>query len=144
MSPQVKRIVIISNKHGMYVFTQKLPKILRVRALENYEQNPIELQPRRHRPACENKPANPLNSPTHTQKPTQKHTPAPRQIPNAEAPARRCSQNRCPSKFSNIRNHRKTPALESPLNQVADPQACSPLKRRLQQRCFYVNIVKFL
>ena len=72
------------------------------------------------------------------------HTPAPRQTTNAEAPARRCSQNRCPSKFSNIRNHRKTPALESPLNQAADPQACSPLKRRLQQRCFNVNIAKFL
>ena len=48
VSPQVKRIVIISNKHGMYVFTQKLLKILRLRALEKYEmlrrsQNPIEL-----------------------------------------------------------------------------------------------------
>ena len=34
LSPQVKQIVIISNKHGMYKLNHKLPKDLR---LKNYQ-----------------------------------------------------------------------------------------------------------
>ena len=33
--------------------------------------------------------------------------------------------------------------LESLLNEVAGPQACDFIKKRLQHRCFPVNIVKF-
>ena len=39
---------------------------------------------------------------------------------------------------------RKTPVLESLLNKVARLQACNFIKNRLQSRCFYVNIAKFL
>ena len=35
VSPQVKRIVIISNKHGIYELLQELPNDLRLRALGN-------------------------------------------------------------------------------------------------------------
>ena len=34
-SPQVKRIVIISNKHDVYELPHKLPNNLRLRILEN-------------------------------------------------------------------------------------------------------------
>ena len=45
----------------------------------------------------------------------------------------------------NFRNiHRKTPALESPLNKVAGLQAWNFIKKRLQYRCVRVNIMKFL
>ena len=36
-SPQVKRIVIISNKHGIYKLPHELPNDLRVRILGNQE-----------------------------------------------------------------------------------------------------------
>ena len=39
VSPQVKRIVIISNKHGMQELSYELPNDLRLRR----SQNPIEL-----------------------------------------------------------------------------------------------------
>ena len=47
-SPQVKRIVIISNKYGIYELPYELPHELRLRTLGNYEisgklQNFIEL-----------------------------------------------------------------------------------------------------
>ena len=51
-------------------------------------------------------------------------------------------QNRCPYKFCN--NHRKRPVLESLFNKVPGLQACNFIKKRLQQRCFPVNIAKFL
>ena len=38
----------------------------------------------------------------------------------------------------------KTPALESLLNKVTSPQACNFTKKRLQHRCFPVNLAKFL
>ena len=34
--------------------------------------------------------------------------------------------------------------LESLLNKVADPQACSFIKKRLQHRCFPMKFTKFL
>ena len=37
LSLQVKRSVIISNKHGIYVLIQELPNNLRLRILENKE-----------------------------------------------------------------------------------------------------------
>ena len=37
VSPQVKRIVIISNKHGIYELPQKLPNDFRLRTLGNKE-----------------------------------------------------------------------------------------------------------
>ena len=40
--------------------------------------------------------------------------------------------------------HRKTPALESLFNKVADLQACNVIKKRLQYWCFPVNIAKSL
>ena len=50
LSRQVKRIVIISNKHGIQVLPHELPNVLRLRTLGNQEilrrsQNFIELQP---------------------------------------------------------------------------------------------------
>ena len=50
-------------------------------------------------------------------------------------------QNRCYSKFCNI--YRKTSVLDSLWNKVASLKACNSIKR-LQQRCFLVNITKFL
>ena len=37
VSPQMKRIMIISNKHGIYELTHELPNDLRFRALANKE-----------------------------------------------------------------------------------------------------------
>ena len=37
VSPQVKQIVIISNKHGIYELPQKLPNDFRLRTLGNKE-----------------------------------------------------------------------------------------------------------
>ena len=34
VSPQMKRVVIISNKHGIYELPHELPKDLRLRTLE--------------------------------------------------------------------------------------------------------------
>ena len=52
---------------------------------------------------------------------------------------------RCSSKLVTFRNnHRKTPVLESLFNKVAHLKACSFIKKRLQHRCFHVNIAKFL
>ena len=45
-------------------------------------------------------------------------------------------------KLCNIR--RKTPALESLFNKVPVLQGCSFIKKKLQQRCFPVNIAKLL
>ena len=36
-SPQVKRCVIITSKHGIYELPQELPNNLRFRILENWE-----------------------------------------------------------------------------------------------------------
>ena len=44
-------------------------------------------------------------------------------------------------KFSNI--HRKTPVLESLFNKVAGLKVCNFIKKRLQGRCFPVNVGKF-
>ena len=35
LSPQVKRIVIITNKHGIYEFAHELPNNLKLRTLGN-------------------------------------------------------------------------------------------------------------
>ena len=40
--------------------------------------------------------------------------------------------------------HRETPVLKSLFNKVAGLKACSFIKKRLQHRCFPVNIAKFL
>ena len=40
--------------------------------------------------------------------------------------------------------HRKTPVLESLFSKVASLEACNFIKKRLQHRCFPVNIAKFL
>ena len=40
--------------------------------------------------------------------------------------------------------HRETPVLESLFNKVAVPKACNFIKKRLQHRCFPVNIAKYL
>ena len=48
----------------------------------------------------------------------------------------------CSSQFRNIR--RKTLVLESLFNNVAGLKACNFIKKRLQHRCFPVNIAKFL
>ena len=45
-------------------------------------------------------------------------------------------------KFRKI--YRKTPVLESLFNKGAGIQACNFIKKRLQQKCFPVNIAKFL
>ena len=44
--------------------------------------------------------------------------------------------------FLNI--HRKTPVLKSLFNKVAGILACNFIKKKLQQRCFPVNIAKFV
>ena len=44
--------------------------------------------------------------------------------------------------FLNI--HRKIPVLESFFNKVGSLESCNLLKKRLQHRCFLVNIAKFL
>ena len=51
-------------------------------------------------------------------------------------------QSRSSKQLHNI--HRKTPALESLCNKVSVLQACNLIKNELQQRCFPVNIAKFL
>ena len=44
-----------------------------------------------------------------------------------------------------IRNiHRKAPALESLFSKVADLKVCNRIKKRLQYRCFPINMAKFL
>ena len=48
----------------------------------------------------------------------------------------------CSQKFRNI--HGKTPVFESLFNKVADLKACNFIKKRLQYRCFPVNIGKLL
>ena len=45
-------------------------------------------------------------------------------------------------KFRNI--HSKISVLESLVNKVAELQACNFIKKWLQDRCFPVNIAKFL
>ena len=47
----------------------------------------------------------------------------------------------CPERFRNIL--RKITVLESLYNKVSDLQACNFIKKRLQYRCFQVNIAKF-
>ena len=48
----------------------------------------------------------------------------------------------CSLKFRNI--HKKTPVLESLFNKVVGREACNFIKKRLQHRCFPMNIAKFL
>ena len=45
-------------------------------------------------------------------------------------------------KFRNI--HRNTPVSESLFDIVVDLEACNFIKKRLQDRCFSVNIMEFL
>ena len=47
----------------------------------------------------------------------------------------------CSETFRNI--YRKTPLLESVSNTVTGMKACNFVKKRLQHRCFLVNIAKF-
>ena len=58
------------------------------------------------------------------------------------------SLRRCSVKRGVLKNfaifHRKTLVLESLFNKVAGLKACSFIKKRLQNRCFSVNIMKFL
>ena len=56
-----------------------------------------------------------------------------------EAAVYKCS--RC-LKFWNI--YRKTPVLESLFNQVPGLQCCNIINKRLQHKCFHVNIAKYL
>ena len=51
-------------------------------------------------------------------------------------------EKRYSEKFCNI--HRKTSVLESLFHKVAALKACSFNKKRIQHRCFPVNIAKFL
>ena len=51
-------------------------------------------------------------------------------------------QSKCSYKFRSI--HRKAPVLESLFNKVAGVIPTTLLKKRLQHRCFPVNIAKFL
>ena len=51
-------------------------------------------------------------------------------------------QNRCSKKFRNI--HRETTVLESLFSKATFIKACKFVKKRIQHRCFPVNIVKFL
>ena len=44
--------------------------------------------------------------------------------------------------FCNI--HKKTPVLDLLFNKVTELEACNCIKKRLQHRCFLVNIAKFL
>ena len=54
---------------------------------------------------------------------------------------RRCSIKKVVLKnFANI--HKKTPLLQSLFNNVAGLRPCSFIKKRLQHRCFPVNIAK--
>ena len=48
----------------------------------------------------------------------------------------------CSQKYCNI--YRNTPVSESLFDKVVAFQACKFIKKRLQHRCFSVNIVKFL
>ena len=48
----------------------------------------------------------------------------------------------CSWKFRRI--HRKAPALESVFNKVAGLKACNFIQKRLQHKCFPVNIAKVL
>ena len=48
----------------------------------------------------------------------------------------------CSLKFCNI--HRKIPTLVTLFNKVAGAKACDFIEKRLQHRCFPVNIAKFL
>ena len=64
------------------------------------------------------------------------------QVLKQKQPFANVLQNRCSEEFHNI--HRKTPMLESLFNNVADLKACGFIKKRLQHRCFLVNIPRFL
>ena len=44
-------------------------------------------------------------------------------------------------KFRNVQ--KKTPVLVSPFNRLAGFKTCNFLKKRLQHRCFPMNIAKF-
>ena len=50
--------------------------------------------------------------------------------------------NRCSLKFRAI--HKKTPVLESLFNEFVGLHVCNFMKKRLQHRCFLLNIAKFL
>ena len=51
-------------------------------------------------------------------------------------------QNRCSLKIPDI--YKKTPVLESLFKKGVGPQSCNFLKKRLQRRCFLVNLANFL
>ena len=51
-------------------------------------------------------------------------------------------EKRCSYEFRNI--HRKATVLDSLFTKVAGLKVCSFIKKRLQHRCFPVNIAKFL
>ena len=51
-------------------------------------------------------------------------------------------RNRCSYKFRNI--HRKTSMLESPSDKVVGLNTCNFTEKRLQHRCFLMDIAKFL
>ena len=55
---------------------------------------------------------------------------------------RLCYKKKVFLKFRNF--HRKTLVLESLFNKAAGLKACNFIKKRLQHRCFPVNIAKFL
>ena len=46
--------------------------------------------------------------------------------------------------LKDLQHLRKTPVLESLFNKFAGLKTCNFIKKRLQQRCFPVNIAKFL
>ena len=48
----------------------------------------------------------------------------------------------CSEKFHNI--HRKRPVLESLFNNAEGLNVCNIIRKRLEHRCFHVNIAKFL
>ena len=52
------------------------------------------------------------------------------------------SHRRCSIKFRKI--YREAPVLESLFNKVAELEACTFIKKRLQHWCFSVNIAKLL
>ena len=43
-----------------------------------------------------------------------------------------------------LKNHRKTPVLESLFDKVARLKVCKFIKTRFQHKCFPVNFAKFL
>ena len=61
----------------------------------------------------------------------------------SEAVIRRCSSKQLVLKLL-LYSQENTPVLESLFNKVASLKACNFIKKRLQHRCFPVNIARFL